>query len=406
MVRNRFRKHHVALALLAVTTGARADDEALVQRMKQLEAEVAELKSEVHESSAAGNGGNADTQLFSYGEIHFNRPVDNANGAQADVHRVVLGYQHRFDDRTKAVVELEYEHAVTSADDPGETEVEQAYVEHEINGTVSGKAGLFLIPMGLLNENHEPTAFYGVERNFVETAIIPSTWREGGAMATVTLDNGLTLQGGLTTSFDLGKWDATSTDGQSSPLGAVHQELAKAKAKNSAWLAAVNWRGVPGLQLGAAAFTGGVGQDTPTLSDSRLLLWDVHARWTPGKWDIAAIYARGTLSHTADFNQTLVGNPVLVPERFDGSYVQAAYRLWQNDEYNLSPFARLETYNTGASYADIGAGLTPDPLPTQHVVTVGANFGIGHNVVLKVDGQRIRPDSSRDRYDVGIGWSF
>ena len=170
--------------------------------------------------------------------------------------------------------------------------------------------------------------------------------------------------------------------------------------------AAANWRGLPGLQLGAAAFSGGVGQDTPTLGDSRLLLWDVHARWTPGRWDVSALYARGTLSHTAAFNQTLAGNPVLVPARFDGAYVQAAFHLWQNDEYNLAPFARLETYNTGAAYADIGAGLTPAPLPTQHVLTVGANFGIGRNVVLKLDGQRVRPDSARDRYDIGIGWAF
>ena len=84
----------------------------------------------------------------------------------------------------------------------------------------------------------------------------------------------------------------------------------------------------------------------------------------------------------------------------------AMYLFQLNDDYNLTPFARLETYNTGAAYADLGAGLTPETLPTQHVVTVGANFGIGHNVVLKVDGQRVRPDTARDRYDIGIGWSF
>ena len=60
------------------------------------------------------------------------------------------------------VAELEVEHAVSSADDPGEVEVEQAYIEHQLSRTWAARGGLFLIPVGLLNENHEPTAYYGV----------------------------------------------------------------------------------------------------------------------------------------------------------------------------------------------------------------------------------------------------
>ena len=42
------------------------------------------------------------------------------------------------------------------------------------------KAGLFLIPVGILNQTHEPDTFYGVERNNVEKNIIPTTCGEGG----------------------------------------------------------------------------------------------------------------------------------------------------------------------------------------------------------------------------------
>ena len=88
------------------------------------------------------------------------------------------------------------------------------------------------MPAGLLNENHEPTAFYGVERNFVETAIIPSTWREGGVQIVGNFENGLTAQAGITTSFDLNKWDATSTEGarvaaRLDPSGAAAREGAR-----------------------------------------------------------------------------------------------------------------------------------------------------------------------------------
>ena len=107
------------------------------------------------------------TVLSSYGEINYNRPRKAPGDTRADLVRFVLGYQHRFDDKTKVVAELEVEHAVASAGDAGEVAVEQAYVEHQITPTWGLRAGLFLVPMGLLNENHEPTAFYGVERNFV-----------------------------------------------------------------------------------------------------------------------------------------------------------------------------------------------------------------------------------------------
>lgn len=402
---------------------ASADEAELNQRINQLESQINEMKAQIgtlreesaKNSAASANGEAApagsgardeDTRLFSYGEINYNRPVHNTDAAQADVRRVVLGYQHRFDAKNKALVELEYEHAVTSAEDPGETEVEQAYVEHTFNDKWSVKGGLFLIPMGLLNEHHEPTAYYGVERNFVESAIIPTTWREGGFNVIGSLDNGLTLQGGISTGFDLGKWDGTSTEGQESPLASVHQELALAKAKDGSLFAAIDWRGIPGLQLGASIFGGPAGQDNPLLSDASVLIWDTHARWTPGKWDLAALYARGSISNTEAFNTSIIGNDALMPELFDGWYAQAAYHIWENDDYNVTPFARYESYNTGASYAFIGNGVTPAELPDNHVTTIGANIGIGKSVVLKVDGQRFRPDSSQDRFDLGIGWSF
>jgi hypothetical protein len=343
------------------------------------------------------------TVLSSYGEVNFNRPR-RATEARADLRRFVLGLAHRFDERTRLAAEVEFEHAVSSADDPGEVEIEQAYVERQLTDAWSARAGLFLIPMGLLNESHEPTAYSGVERNFVETAIIPTTWREGGLQVVGTVGPGLTLQAGLTTGFDLGKWDPTSAEGQESPLGAVHQELAQARARDWGGHLALGWRGVPGLLVGAAAFAGnGTQSGGPR---ALVALWDAHARWTRGRLDLSALYARGTISHTARLNAPLVGNPVLLPAEFDGWYVQAAVRAWSWKDLTLSPFARYERFNTGRRYADLGPGLTPRALPTQAVVTAGANLGVGAGVVVKADVQAFTEDHRRDRLDVGLGWSF
>jgi hypothetical protein len=356
-------------------------------------------------ATTASASSQPSTVLTSYGEINYNRPTRASENAQADVRRFVLGYQHRFDAKTKVVTELEVEHAVSSSSDPGEVEVEQAYIEHQFTPTWAARAGLFLIPAGLLNENHEPTSYYGVERNFVETAIIPSTWREGGVQIVGTFDNGLTVQGGITTSFDLTKWDATSTEGSESPLGSIHQEMALAKARDLAVFGALNWRGAPGLLLGGSLFTGNATHGQAT-TQSRVTLWDLHARWTPGRWDLSSVYSRGTISNTAALNATLVGNPTLIPKSFDGWYVQGAYKVWSHEDYALSPFVRWEQFNTARSFEDLGPGLTPDAGRTERVVTLGANFQITPQIVVKADYQRFRENKDLNRVNLGLGWSF
>lgn len=422
--------HHLAQAQSSAST-----ESELARRLDQLASELAVVKAQLQQlqaqrvqdpvGSAAGSPAAAavavapyaasatapqpaepNTVLSSYGEINYNRPTKAPDATQADMRRFVLGFQHRFDARTKVVAELEVEHAIASSDDSGEVEVEQAYVERQFTPTWAARGGLFLIPAGLLNENHEPTAYYGVERNFVETAIIPSTWREGGVQLVGSFDNGLTLQTGVSTGFDLTKWDAGSTEGQESPLGSVHQELQLAKARDLAVFGALNWRGIPGLQLGGSLFTGGATHGQSGFADARITLWDLHARWTPGRWDLSALYSRGSITNTAALNAALVGNPTLIPKRFDGWYTQAAYKVWSHEDYALTPFVRWEQFNTGRQYASLGAGLTPDALPTERVISVGANFQVTPGVVLKADVQRFRENTLNNRFDLGLGWSF
>lgn len=345
------------------------------------------------------------TVLTGYGEINLNRPTRAKQEAQADVRRFVLGYQHRIDEKTKVVAELELEHAVSSAGDPGEVAVEQAYVERQITPKLGLRAGLFLMPVGLLNENHEPTAYCGVERNFVETAIIPTTWREGGVQLVGSFDNGLTVQGGLSTGFDLNKWDAASAEGKASPLGSIHQELALARSHDLAVFGALNWRGLPGLLLGGSLFTGRATQGQSPVT-SRTTLWDLHARWTPGRWDLSTLYARGSIGNTARLNTPLVGNPSLIPGSFDGFYAQAAYRLWSHQDFALSPFVRWERFNTARSYAELGQGLTPEAARSERVITLGANLQVAQGIVLKADLQRFRENADLNRVNLGLGWSF
>jgi hypothetical protein len=293
------------------------------------------------------------------------------------------------------------------------------------------------MPFGLLNENHEPTNFYGVQRNFVETLIIPSTWREGGFNLHGSTDSGFGWNAGLTTGFDLSKWNYTPEfpmytnaltleDNDVAPLQATHQEAALANAHRLSQYLALSYFGLPGLTLGAAISTGeavpvAAPPTAPVPSNPRVTLWEAHARWMPARWQLSALYSRGTISNVAAANQSNPGSPNPIPASFYGYYFESAYELWNNGEYRLNPFARYEVYNMGASYQGTSGPVLPPgevPLsaapgdygywPQNHdrVWTVGANFYLGSHWVLKADYQWFKENENFKRFDLGLGLAF
>lgn len=384
------------------------DELSALKAEQSKQANQVQQQSQVIEQTQQAGAVAQKTTISSYGEISYSRPSKNARDTQVDVGRAVLGITHRFDEKTKIVAEFEWEHAVTSATDRGEAAVEQLYVEHELGNGLKAKGGLFLVPAGLLNTSHEPTAYYGVKRNFVETAIIPTTWREVGIGLSGTTANSLTWDVGLTTGFDITKWDSNSQDGRDSPLRSTHQEGQLAKARNLSLYGALNWQAVPGLLLGGSVFSGKAGHNTPNslLQNSSVTLFDLHGRYQIGKWDLSALYARGAISNTDAFNASVAGDPTPIPRNFYGAYVQAAYKLWKSQAYSLTPFARYERLNTAKSYSEAalagGAVVNPD----AQILTMGANFLIGEGVVLKMDYQKFKQDPTRDRLNLGLGYSF
>jgi hypothetical protein len=441
-----------ALLSVLATPAASAEqpsvEDRLEQRLKDLEAELASVKAELVQLKAeraaaapvpaAAAGAMAASappsplgglNLWGYGEIYFTQPVHRPEAAQADLARAVFGIGYQFDDRTSFNSEFEIEHAVASSSDVGEFEVEQFYVDRQIApwGTIRG--GLFLMPFGLLNEHHEPTNFYGMQRNFVETLIIPSTWREGGLQFNVHTDSGIALAIGATTGFDLSKWDFTPAQplytnalelgrSDAAPLQASHQELALANAQYPAGHLAINYTGVPGLLVGAAAFAGNaVAPVAPVaLSGNYLVtLWDTHVRWTPGGFDLSAVYARGAISNLAAANAAHAGASNPIPSAFYGYFLQAAYpELWTHDSYRLAPFVRYEYYNMGSAYEGVAGPVVPPPFagtgtwPENYdrVWTVGANFYVTPHVVVKLDYQSFDVNRDFTRIDLGLGVSY
>jgi hypothetical protein len=417
------RAYLIWLMPLVASLPAYADEAELRERIRQLDQEMQELSSRLKEmdqrtealasqqEEGAGQPGRVSSEpsppsIWGYGEIHYNRPTHDSGTTRMDLHRAVVGFGYHFDETTRFNSEFEIEHAIASAED--EVEVEQFYVDHQLAPSANIKTGLILVPMGLLNETHEPVYFYGVERNFIETAIIPTTWREGGVGIYGGTARGIGWDVGVTTGFDLGKWDFSDPSaGKKSPLGSIRQELMNARARDLSNYVAIKYSGIPGWSSGASLFTGKVAQGNPAVSlasNARLTLWEAHTRWTPGHIDLSALYARGTISDTAQINAANVGNPTLIPEEFWGWYAQAAYRIPLAKTRGIAPFVRFERFNTGAGYADLPSGPGVAPLPTESVWTYGVSFYLNPRVVYKADYQKFA--ESGDRIDLGIGLAF
>lgn len=421
-------RNSIIAVSLALACGVAYADEDVDRRIDALQKELDALKSQVERDtdsesadapamqfeSAAAKSEEGRTALGGYGEINYNNYKDSSKRDEFDLQRFILFVGHRFNERTRLYAEIEFEHAITEGGDSssGEVAMEQAFIEYGLTqaGTADLRAGLMLLPIGVINEYHEPPVFYGVERNEVETRIIPSTWRELGFALRGNIANGLEYNTGFSTTPDASLY----TDA-SSGFRSMRAQGNRVTANEFGYFAGLNYRGVPGLLLGGGLFTGntaqngqGKGAGAAALQgvDANLTVWDLHARYTVAGLDLRALYSEGSLSDTAAINAAAglpAGSNDAAPESFSGWYVEAAYHVYRRGDIDVVPFVRFEDYNTQESVAP---GFTIDPLNDEDVTTVGVNLYVHPQVVFKFDVQDYGTDDTKDRFNVGLGWMF
>lgn len=411
------RKTIYGLALVSAFVSESAMAVSVEEKIEILQQEIEALKDQIA-SAPVGNQASGilsikdKTTIGGYGELHYNHYDGNATDKDmVDFHRFVLFFGHRFNDWISFKSELEVEHALVSGDgtSKGKVELEQAYLDFNINPHFNVKTGIFLIPMGMLNETHEPPTFYGVERNEIETRVIPSTWWEAGVGAYGEVIPGLNYQINLTSSLDIGKLKQNDF---SKGMRDARRSVSEAPAEDAAVSGALNYTGYPGLLLGVAFYTGGSGQDGATKAalkgvDARLTMWDLHARYQKDRLDLRALYARGYLSDAAKINAALGNAPGKgVAESFYGWYIEAAYHVWKMGEHDLAPFVRYEKWDMQDEVPD---GAIKNAEWKNAIWTIGANYWPHPQIVLKADYQFFdRPDGSKGdrRLNMGLGYMF
>jgi hypothetical protein len=324
---------------------------------------------------------------------------------EADLLRAVLYFGYKFDDRWILNSELEVEHAVSASDKGGEVEVEFAYLDYLFSKSLRARAGLVLIPMGLVNELHEPPTFLGALRPDVEQRLIPSTWRELGA--------GVYGDAGRF-SYRLYAVNGLNSEGYSAEgIREGSQEGSEAAAENWALTGRLDWTPVTGGLVGVSFFSGDSdqGRSTPAGRSfyGRTTLYDVHADWKwRGLW-LRGLYVRTTISDAAAINEAnaLTGDESIGRRQW-GWYLQAGFdvlSLRAGARASLTPLVRYERYDT---QAQVPSGYARNPENDATVLTAGAVYKPIEPIALKVDWQR-RSNAARtgvNQWNVGLGYLF
>lgn len=396
------------VSALAISGNAVADT-SIEDKLAVLQEEIEHLKLQMAEADKNRSGGIqafADrTTVGGYGELHYNRFGGGATATnEIDFHRFVLYFGHKFNDWISFKSEVEIEHSNT--ENHGEVELEQAYLDFNFNEKLNAKAGIFLLPLGFINETHEPPTFYGVERNFVENKIIPTTWWEAGVGLYGEIAPGWKYQANITSSPDMAN---IAGNDFSKGIREGRTNVSEAPAEDFGFSARLDYTGMPGLTVGGSLFTGNTGQNGKTDArlegiDARLTLWDVHARYNKDRLDLRALYAQGHLDDAREINAAIPGAEVA--EQFYGWYAEAAYKVWAKDDQSLSPFIRYERWDT---HDDVPSNIVRNPDYKNRVVTVGANYWPHPQVVLKADYQDFdKPDGDKGdkRVNMGLGYMF
>jgi hypothetical protein len=344
--------------------------------------------------------------ISGYMEMHLNAPLDREHGdATLDFHRFVLLFSHSFSDRLRFVGELELEHAfVEGLEEAGELELEQAYIDVLIRPSFNLRGGMLLVPVGIINERHEPPVFYGVERPFVDTVIVPTTWFDAGAGVHGRIGASLSYR-----AYVMAPLDASEFSADEGLRGGI-QKGSQANVRNAAFTGRLEFTRVPGLTLGLSGWRGDTGFNLPRL-DPSVGVVEFDGRYRTGGFEARGQFARVFIGDAARLNDALtilIGVAPNIARQLQGYYLEGSYlfplRRWQHE---IGVFARFEDFDTQYRMPE---GSEPLPEFNRRAFAVGASYYLDPDVAIKFDYTHQQHAGTIRRaprtINLGIGWWF
>lgn len=335
-----------------------------------------------------------------YGQIDYNQADgDQGENGKLDVHRMVLLFGYKFNDKVQFVTEIEMEHVK-------EIYVEQAFLSYSLTDNINLRGGLMLVPMGLVNEYHEPTTFNGVERPGVDKSIVPTTWREIGVGVSGKFDDlSLKYQAYIFNGFS--SVNGTKVLGGSNGLRNGRQKGAESSINSPTLSGKVDYYGIRGLRLGASAYLGDT-QPEDVVEDDRgakvmVKMFGGDARYSYKKFKARGQYIQTFISGAKEYNALNNSN---LGSKMNGWYGELAYNILPiAKEKKLYVFGRYSEYNTHQSVD----GFTANDSYDRNILTTGLSFHIAPGAVVKADYQFINTkvvDDATGGLNLGLGIWF
>ena len=350
----------------------------------------------------ASGSGSLTGPISGYMDFHYNN-LENEDGI-LDFHRFVLLFSHSFSDRIRFVSELELEHSLVSNETAGELELEQAYVDFLISRSFNVRAGMLLAPVGIINERHEPPVFHGVERPFVDTVIIPTTWFDTGVGVHGELRHGLRYRAYLMSPLDSTGFSADEG------IREGRQKGAESNVRSLAGTGRLEYVGHRGLVLGTSFWTGDTGfQDLRFDTSVRMVEFD--GRYRHGEFEARGEYAHGFLDGMGELNasrQRTVGVSPNVARQVRGFYLESSYFISPRPApRELALFVRYENFDTQQR---MPTGFQPLKEFDRDAWVFGLTYFPDPDIAVKLDYTVLRNQSdvviAPDSLNVGLGWWF
>lgn len=319
--------------------------------------------------------------------------VGNAPASRIDFLRAILYTGYRFNDRFIFNSEIEFEHA-------REVWVEFAYLDFKVNDSLTLRGGMLLVPLGLVNEFHEPNVFLGARRPLVEQQILPSTWRENGFGA-VGAAGPVNYRAYVVNGFNASGFTAAGLRGG-------RQRGAEARVADWAFAGRADVALMPGAFVGGGLYSGGSDQALYPGVNVGTTIGEVHGQAQIRGFDVRALYARAMLDDVAALNRarSLTGANG-IGEMQQGGYAQIGYNVLSQTarQTAITPYYRFEQLDT---HGDVPAGFTKDPARNLTAHTFGVELKPIPNIVVKADYQSIgnKAKTGRDQFNVALGYSF
>jgi hypothetical protein len=355
-----------------------------------------------------------------YGEVvyeNFQATLENGTYSPrpntVDFYRQILYAGYKFSDSIVFNMELEFEHAYAAgsqtvtkngsgvvtdvkANRPGDVELEFAYLDFLFSPALNLRAGMVLIPMGFINEMHEPPTFLGAARPALERSLIPTTWRENGFGVHGELGQGWSYRAYLVAGLDGSKFTKAG-------LGGGRQQGAKSQAESWALTGRLDWSPVPGTSFGASFFSGNSqpGDNLPKLA-TRLI--DLHAEVKWQGWQARLLVLR---THLDEAGLPASGALREVGTEQRGHYLEVGYNALSRSgsRQALIPYLRVERLER---QAEVAAGVVKDASLSERITTFGAVYKPIPQVAVKADYNWIRNDarSGRNQFTLALGYYF